>query len=86
MSSGKKASAAGTSLDSQSSGCRTKLAGQPQERRAAPQAQIAMQRRFIDEVERLTGRGVLAFISNQHVAPDIEVEIFVLAPAAQECR
>lgn len=39
--------------------------------------QQAMQRRFIDEVELLSGREVLAFISNQHVGPDIEVEIFV---------
>jgi uncharacterized protein YbcI len=42
--------------------------------------QTAMQRRFIDEVERITGRGVLAFISNQHVGPDIEVEVFMLTP------
>ena len=40
--------------------------------------QDAMQRKFIDEVERLSGREVLAFISNRHVGPDIEVEIFVL--------
>ena len=44
--------------------------------------QTAMQRRFIEEVERLIGRGVLAFISNQHVGPDIEIEIFLLAPGA----
>jgi uncharacterized protein YbcI len=40
--------------------------------------QDAMQQKFIDEVERLSGREVLAFISNQHIGPDIEVEIFVL--------
>jgi uncharacterized protein YbcI len=40
--------------------------------------QDAMQQRFIDEVERLSGRGVLAFISNSHVGPDLEVELFVL--------
>lgn len=40
--------------------------------------QEAMQQRFIDEVERLSGRGVLAFISNHHVGPDLEVELFVL--------
>jgi uncharacterized protein YbcI len=44
--------------------------------------QTAMQQRFIDQVERLTGRRVLAFISNQHVGPDLEVEIFMLAPAS----
>jgi uncharacterized protein YbcI len=41
--------------------------------------QVAMQQKFISEVERLTGRRVLAFISNQHVGPDLEVELFVLA-------
>jgi uncharacterized protein YbcI len=40
--------------------------------------QDAMQRKFIDEVERLSGREVLAFISNRHFGPDVEVEIFVL--------
>jgi uncharacterized protein YbcI len=40
--------------------------------------QQAMQQRFIADVERLSGREVLVFISNQHVGPDIEVEIFVL--------
>jgi uncharacterized protein YbcI len=44
--------------------------------------QTAMQRRFIDQVERLTGRGVLAFISNHHIGPDIEVEVFMLTPPA----
>jgi uncharacterized protein YbcI len=40
----------------------------------------AMQGKFISEVERLSGRNVLAFISNQHVGPDIEVELFMLQP------
>ena len=44
--------------------------------------QTAMQRRFIDQVERITGRSVLAFISNHHVGPDIEVEVFMLTPPA----
>jgi uncharacterized protein YbcI len=44
--------------------------------------QTAMERRFIDQVERITGRGVLAFISNHHVGPDIEVEVFMLTPPA----
>ena len=42
--------------------------------------QVAMQRRFIDQVENITGRGVLAFISNHHIGPDIEVEVFMLTP------
>ena len=40
--------------------------------------QNAMERRFIDEVERLSGRQVRAFISNQHVGPDVEIELFML--------
>jgi len=42
--------------------------------------QTAMQRRFIDKVEQLSGRDVLAFISNQHVGPDMEIELFMLSP------
>src|SRR4051794_18325262 len=48
-----------------------------QETRSAFQS--AMQHRFIAEVERLSGRRVLAFISNHHVGPDLEIELFVLA-------
>jgi uncharacterized protein YbcI len=43
--------------------------------------QEAMQDRFIAEVERLSGRKVLEFVSTHHVGPDLEVEIFMLAPA-----
>jgi len=42
--------------------------------------QRAMQHKFIEAVERLSGRSVLAFISNSHVGPDLEMEIFMLAP------
>ena len=42
--------------------------------------QIAMQHKFIAAVERLSGRDVLAFISNHHVGPDIEIELFMLKP------
>lgn len=45
--------------------------------------QTAMQHHFIADVERLSGRGVLAFISNHHVGPDIEIELFMLTPAPQ---
>ena len=44
--------------------------------------QEAMQDRFIKEVERLSGREVLVFISNSHVGPDIEIELFVLGPGS----
>jgi uncharacterized protein YbcI len=53
-----------------------------QETRSAFQA--AMQDRFIAVVERLSGRKVLAFISNHHVGPDIEVELFMLQPRDQD--
>ncbi len=43
--------------------------------------QNAMQEKFIDAVQGLSGRGVLAFISNHHVGPDIEIELFLLAPS-----
>lgn len=43
--------------------------------------QDAMQEKFINAVEGLTGRRVLAFISNHHVGPDVEIELFFLAPA-----
>ena len=43
--------------------------------------QTTMQQKFISEVERLSGRGVLAFISNHHVGPDMEIELFLLNPA-----
>ena len=45
--------------------------------------QAAMQDRFISEVERLSGRRVLAFMSNSHVGPDLEIELFILAPEGQ---
>lgn len=43
--------------------------------------QTAMQHKFIEVVERLSGRGVLAFISNSNVGPDLEMEVFMLAPS-----
>jgi uncharacterized protein YbcI len=42
--------------------------------------QTATQTRFIDVVERLSGRHVLQFISTHHVGPDLEVELFLLGP------
>lgn len=44
--------------------------------------QDAMQHRFIDVVQRLSGREVQAFISNSHIGPDLEIEIFLLGPQA----
>jgi uncharacterized protein YbcI len=42
--------------------------------------QNAMAYKFIAAVERLSGREVLDFISNHHVGPDIEIELFILRP------
>ena len=42
--------------------------------------QNAMQDKFISEVERLSGRRVTAFISDSHVGPDLEIELFMLGP------
>jgi len=46
--------------------------------------QTAMQHKFVEAVERLTRRSVLAFISNSHVGPDLEIELFMLGPASDE--
>ena len=38
----------------------------------------------ITMIETLMGRSVTAFMSNNHIDPDLAVETFVLAPAAKE--
>ena len=40
-----------------------------------------MQERLIKEVERLSGRRVNTFMSDSHVGPDLEIELFFLDPA-----
>ena len=45
--------------------------------------QEAMRDRFISQVQHLTGRNVMAFISNHSVGPDIEIELFFLTPASE---
>lgn len=40
--------------------------------------QHAIRHKFVEAVERLSGRTVLAFISNHHVGPDLAVELFLL--------
>lgn len=42
--------------------------------------QQAMRQRFIHEVERLSGRHVMAFVSSHSVGPDMEIELFMLTP------
>jgi uncharacterized protein YbcI len=43
--------------------------------------QTTMQHKFINAVQRLSGRDVVLFISKQHVGPDMEVELFLLNPS-----
>jgi hypothetical protein len=43
--------------------------------------QHAMGARFITAVEAATHRRVIEFISSHHVGPDLEIELFFLAPA-----
>jgi uncharacterized protein YbcI len=45
--------------------------------------QHAMKDRFIAEVERLSGRRVNAFISDSHVGPDLQIELFILEPGPE---
>jgi uncharacterized protein YbcI len=40
--------------------------------------QVTMEAEFREAVERLTGRRVLAFISGNHIDPDIAAEVFIL--------
>jgi uncharacterized protein YbcI len=42
--------------------------------------QNAMQHKFVDAVQSLSGRAVVSFISNSHVGPDMEIELFMLGP------
>ncbi len=44
--------------------------------------QRTMSTQLIAAVERLSGRSVYAFLSDNHIDPDIAVETFVLAPIA----
>lgn len=38
---------------------------------------------LVVEVERIVGRRVIAFLSDNHIAPDMAVESFVLEPVAE---
>jgi uncharacterized protein YbcI len=42
--------------------------------------QNAMEYKFVAAIERLSGRRVLTFMSDHHVGPDIEIELFMLTP------
>jgi uncharacterized protein YbcI len=44
--------------------------------------QQTMRRDMSDAVTQITGREVIAFLSDSHLEPDYSVEVFVLAPEA----
>ena len=46
--------------------------------------QQAMQTEFVAGIEEILGRQVAAFLSANHVEPDYAVEIFILAPDADQ--
>ena len=43
--------------------------------------QQTMRDAFVAEVEQITGRSVIAFMSEVHASPDVAVEVFVLERA-----
>jgi uncharacterized protein YbcI len=45
--------------------------------------QDAMRDAYLAEIEALTGRRVTAFLSDSHIDPDVAIECFQLAPAAE---
>ena len=44
--------------------------------------QDTMREDLVTEVERITGRTIAAFLSDNHIDPDIAIETFVLEPLA----
>jgi uncharacterized protein YbcI len=42
--------------------------------------QRVMQADITRDIERLTGRKVIGFMSDNHIDPDLAVEVFVLEP------
>jgi len=46
--------------------------------------QLMMRDTYVAIVEEATGRKVRAFMSQNHISPDIAVEIFVLEPLPEE--
>jgi uncharacterized protein YbcI len=40
--------------------------------------QVLMETRYREQVERLTGRKVMAFLSQAHVEPDLTIEMFLM--------
>jgi uncharacterized protein YbcI len=49
-------------------------------RRTRHEFQMTLQEAFTSAVEAITGRKVIAFMSEVHAGPDVAAELFVLAP------
>src|SRR3954468_17567679 len=49
------------------------------------QFQEAMREEAIAEIERLTGRRVVSFMSTNHIDPDLAAELFVLGSPVGKC-
>jgi uncharacterized protein YbcI len=45
--------------------------------------QRVMQAEMSGEIERLTGRKVVGFMSDNHIDPDLAIEVFVLEPVPE---
>jgi uncharacterized protein YbcI len=46
--------------------------------------QMTMREELVGEIEKLTGRKVIAFMSDNHIEPDMAVEIFVLESSSSD--
>ena len=46
--------------------------------------QTTMREDLVSRVEELTGRKVIAFMSDNHIEPDMGVEIFILEPSSSD--
>jgi uncharacterized protein YbcI len=53
-------------------------------RSARREFQDVMREDFTTEIEALTGRRVTAFLSDNHIDPDVAIECFQLAPATPD--
>jgi uncharacterized protein YbcI len=48
--------------------------------------QTTMRREMVAGVEAITGRTVIAFLSDNHIEPDVAIESFVLEPLSSRDR
>ena len=48
--------------------------------------QPTMQQKFVTAVERLSGRTVSQFMSDNHVGPDLEIQLFMLEPKTDAAK